>query len=250
MKKMVAALSALAFFASAPAQAQDSDVKEFAGYVGLNSTPIGLLTPMAPTTGNVGFGFNLRASMINGGSYGDDVRAFGGGIDIGAGPGRLGLQALYASQDCQDCDGLFGLGADFDLPLWSSLTDASMNSTKFSIGLRPSFGYGKGTGNNDNFSSMSFAGSLPVSVSMGSTTKFVAFLTPGFGWGKIKENDFLGLGSNFDESGTRPILGGGFGLNLTSGIGLNLGFHRVFARDAETAFGLGFNWHGPAVTTR
>lgn len=240
MRAYAAVAGLLALLAAAPAQAQgEPDVNDLAGYFGINFTPTGLLTPMPSSSPAAGMGFNVRVGTLD---VGDDARTLGAGIDFGAGAGRFGVQASFSSIDCDNCDGLFGIGADLDWPLWTSVSGAT-SPASFAIGLRPAFGWGKGTGSNDDLSAMSLAASVPVTMTMGRTTKFVAFLTPGFGWGRVSDS-----ATNDSESGTRPMVGGGIGVNMTNGIGLNVGFNRVFVEDiGETTFGVGFSWHGVAT---
>jgi hypothetical protein len=64
----------------------------------------------------------------------------------------------------------------------------------------------------------------------------VSFLAPGFGYGRLAEGDE-------NESGTRAALGGGVGLlNIGGGLGVNLGFRKIFLEEAPTQWGLGLSW--------
>lgn len=245
MKKLATVAGLFTVLAVAPAQAQDEN--DVAAYYGLNFTPIGSLTPMPATAPHSGWGFNLRANRIDLNDNGEEFRTVGGGLDFGMGRARLGVQGTITSIDCAGCDGLFGLGADMDFPLWTSATDVSMNSARFAIGVRPALGYGKGRDEMSDMSAVSFATGLPLSVTFGRKTSFVAYMTPGFGWGRVRNS-----ATDLSESGTRPMLGGGIGIASLAGgsIGINLGFNRVFVDQGETSFGLGFSWHGPAMQTR
>lgn len=246
MRNIATTFGVLALLAT-PLQAQEfsnDELKDFAAYGGINSTTVGLITPIPPATGLAGWGFNVRASMIPEGDLNFETKAIAAGLDFGAGRGRFGVQAFYGMPDCGSCDGGgFGLGADFDFPFWSSMSDASTNNASFAIGFRPAFGWSKGTGDFDSQSAMSFGAGLPLSVTMGQSTKLVAFVTPGFAWGKIKEDGGILVG-DFDESGTSMVFGGGIGVNLASGVGVNLGLNKVFVDQSETVWGLAFTWHG------
>lgn len=245
MKKMAATFGMLALLATPVLAQTEDEINDFAAYGGITSTTVGLITPIPPATGLAGMGFNVRASQIGEGDLNFKARAIAAGLDFGAGRGRFGIQALYGTSDCgSNCDaGGFGLGADFDFPLWASVSDATMNNASFAIGLRPAFGWSKGTGDADSQSAMSFGAGVPLSVTMGQATKLVAFVTPGFAWGQIKDDGDAIFGA-FEESGTSAVFGGGIGVGLSNGVGINLGMNKVFVDQSEIVWGLAFTWHG------
>jgi hypothetical protein len=137
---------------------------------------------------------------------------------------------------CEDCDGTKMGGVDYSRTLMSRPVGAS-TTTNFSLGIHPAFGYAKpdeGEG-----SAMSFAVDMPVGMSfdMSNGMQVVSFLSPGYGYGRLSAEDE-------SESGTRPVMGGGVGLlNIGGGLGVNIGFRKIFLDEAPTQWGLGLSWN-------
>lgn len=232
MKKFITAVAAAALVvgASAPASAQNAG--DVAAFGALISTPYGAL-PAVASHSNAGFALDVRYGRYSIDAIDLDISTIGLGGNFNLAGGRMGL--MYGRTSCKDCDGANMGGVDYNRSLMSAPVGASTSST-FSLGLHPAFGYGKAS--NSDVKSMSFAVDMPVAVSFGSNAgmQVVSFIAPGFGYGRMSDD----LGS---ESGTRAALGGGIGLlNIGGGLGMNLGFRKIFLDEAPTQWGLGLSW--------
>ena len=65
------------------------------------------------------------------------------------------------------------------------------------------------------------------------------FIVPGFGFGRVSDDE-----DDVDsESGTRPMLGGGFSIaGRQSSFALHVGFQKVFVEDGDMSIGLGMSF--------
>jgi hypothetical protein len=77
------------------------------------------------------------------------------------------------------------------------------------------------------------SGGVPIAlVAGGPTLKVAPFLTPAVGWGRVSD-------SGDSVNGARFLLGGGVAFqSLTSGVGVNVGFQKVFIDGGDTMFGI------------
>ena len=229
---------AMVAFASQAASAQSE--KDIAAYAALMSTPHGALPAVASSlmTGEArtGAALDVRYGRYSVEGLAGDVAVstigLGGNFAVGA--GRLGL--MLGRQTMEDVDGSTMMaGVDYSMSLFSRPVGTSTTSS-LNIGLHPAFGYGKDSEGDGN--AMSLAVDVPVSYAMGTKTgmQFVGFLAPGMGYGRSDDGiDAL--------SGTRTSLGGGVALlNIGNGLGVNLGFRKVFLEEAPTQWGLGMSW--------
>jgi len=235
--RSVAALGMLATLAAArPAAAQDFG--DIAAYVALVTTPVGALPPLPPTPpiadGVAPPHFDLRYGRWK--FDGDDAaqHTIGAGVRFGAGGGQGSLTASYMT--CDGCDGAIGLGLEMTAAL---VQPTGGQSSAFSVGVRPAVGVARNLGDVDGTSYSASLG-LPVGLHVRTAggAEVVPFLMPGFGFGGLS-------GEGESESGTRFMLGGGLGVaNLSGGLGLHVGFQKIFLEDAPTQFGLGLSFGG------
>jgi hypothetical protein len=113
---------------------------------------------------------------------------------------------------------------------------ALLTQDVLSIGLRPALGFSKildGGG-----TALSLGLSLPVGAKLGGVTGpvFVPYVVPGFGFGRLSDE-------GESESGTRPMLGGGFSIaGRQSTFALHVGFQKVFIEDGDMSIGLGMSF--------
>lgn len=242
MKILAATLGALALLTTSMRAQQ---VEDIAAYRGIVNTTVGILTPLPPASGLTSWGVNVRASRLPRGDLNDQMRAFGGGIDFAVGRARFGTQVFLGLPECDKCDGGFGVGGDFDLPLWSSMVGGWVSDANIAVGLRPVAGFTKGSSDDETATSAGLG--APVSIAIGQSPRFVTYIIPGVAWGKIKGPGKVILGDRllggFEETGTSITVGGGVGVSLASGVGVSLGLTEVFVDKSEIIWGLAFTWH-------
>jgi hypothetical protein len=109
-----------------------------------------------------------------------------------------------------------------------------------------------GSGTDGNYVKyVSATAGLPIAISApAGTYRIVGFLTPGITWASVKAPGFIVPpsrpdtisqiigGGSFQHDGGSGMLSGGLGLApSTSGLGMSLGFQRIFVRRARTQFG-------------
>jgi hypothetical protein len=210
----------------APTRGEAQDFDDFAAYLALSFTPVGGLVPLPPPGGGArGSAFVFRYGNIDlGGEGGNSINNLAIGGDFAAGRGRLGL--TLGATTCDGCDGNFTLGMDYTAPITHDVV---------SVALRPAVGFWKPT--DGDGSALSFGLSLPVGVELSGATGpiFVPYLSPAIGFGRVSDEED-------SESGTRPMLGGGFAITgRQSTFALHVGFQKVFVDDGEMLFGVGFS---------
>ena len=235
---------AMVAFASQAASAQVSE-KDIAAYAALMSTPHGSLPAVASPlmAGEARTGAALDARYGRYSVEGSDVttNTFGLGGNFAAGErGRVGLMLARSADSCDLCEGsTIMAGVDYSMSLFSRPVGASTTSS-LNVGIHPAVGYGKiSDGTDVDVNAMSFALDVPVSYAFGmkSGMQIVSFVAPGMGYGRLSAN-------SESLSGTRPSVGGGVGLlNIGNGLGVNLGFRKVFLEEAPTQWGLGMSWN-------
>ncbi|HEU4563467.1 MAG TPA: hypothetical protein VFS05_02415 [Gemmatimonadaceae bacterium] len=263
------ALAALTF--AAPLRAQviepDGDAGSAAAYFAITTTPLGALPPMVtPEMARSGArGMGVRGQF----GYIDEegpssIRVFGAGVDLPVGPGTLALTAGYLDFACDDglagdigiddldCKGGFIGGTSFSLPLVAVPFGANTGSA-LTLGFDGSLGVGHGDvleasafGESASLRATSVSAGLGLPVALaarsGSMT-IVPHLTPRFAWGRASLESETPDGKESDaESGTRFMLGGGFGLLFQGGLGVHLGFQKVFIEDGNTLIGVGVSY--------
>ena len=236
----LAGAAMVAFASTASAQSE----KDVAAYLALMSTPHGSMPAVASPlmAGEARTGFALDARYGRYSFEGSDVttNTFGLGGNFAAGErGRMGIMLGRSAADCDDCGSTLMGGVDYSMSLFSRPVGASTTSS-LNIGVHPAFGFGKISDDADtDVNAMSFALDIPVSYAYGlkSGMQIVSFLAPGMGYGRLSAEDE-------SLSGTRTSVGGGIGLlNIGNGLGVNLGFRKVFLEEAPTQWGLGMSWN-------
>ena len=218
-------LLALTVMAASPARGSAQDLGDFAAYAALIFTPIGAFVPLPPVTGaGGGSAFVVRYGNLDPGAGSGSLHNLSLGGDIAMERGRLGL--TLGTTTCDGCDGNIMAGVDYT---------AMLTQDVLTIGLRPAIGFWKLL--DDGGSALSLGLSLPVGAKLGGVTGpyFVPYIVPGFGFGRTS-------GDGDSESGTRPMLGGGFSIAARqSTFAIHLGFQKVFIEDGDMSLGLGMS---------
>ena len=244
-----------------------------AAYLALSLTPMGALTPMVSAreagmpARSTGFRFQF-ANRDDG--QGESRRSWAGGLDVPFGQNTLGFTLGYVDVVCDDagaaefgfaiqCKGALMGGADFAVPLVRHPLAAG-DASSLVIGTVLSAGAGHGNlihvrddsnfvgGDIDARATAWSAGiQLPVALVLKSEgLTVVPNLRPGLGYGHAKvEFAQGGVTGSASDGGARFVLGGGVGLLFRStGIGLDLGFHKTFVKDSKTLLGVGLSYTG------
>lgn len=237
MKTRTSLAGAIALVATLARPAAAQDIHAFVAWAAMMSTPYGSLAPnvtraMAGGTATGRSAFELRYGhwAIDGES---DAVHIGG---IGARIGAVGLTVGY--EGCSGCDGNIIGGVDYDATVVRHELTADNGHSLFTLGLRPALGLGHTTGGGGSATEIAATMDMPIAVSVpvGKTAKMVPYVSPGFGLGAIRS------GSD-SENGTRGAIAFGVGLvDLAPGLGVNLGWRKIFLQDAPMTIGLGLSF--------
>ena len=231
MRKLLVS-AVLTCFAPAVLSAQSDDA--IVAYFALIETPPGAL----PT--------RLSAPMLNRQMTSTDVSLRYGyvslsgaslhtiGLTLGIPAGTktaFGVTAGYQGVSCEggDCKGHFVASANAEGRLSSSPLGTGNDAPNLNIGLNGELGFGKPEGG----TLLSATVGVPFALVSGSPTLRIApYLTPAIGFGHAS-------GGGESRSGARILLGGGVSFNnLQNGIGINLGFQKVFIDSGDTMLGI------------
>jgi hypothetical protein len=235
MNSIVRCLLAVTLVAALGRPAGAQTIHDFAAWLAMMSTPYGSLPPVVTrrmagqSTGIASrSSFELRYGHFAFDNQSDAVHIGG----IGARFGAVGLVAGY--EGCSGCDGGLMLGADYEGVVVQQLLTGNGARSLFTLGLRPSIGFGRSLGSGPDVSSISAAVDVPFSVAVpvGTTARMVPFIAPGFGVGALR-------GGGESESGTRGSIAFGAALvDLSPGLGINLSWRKVFLDQAPTTIGV------------
>lgn len=234
MRKLSSAVAVLVLGAAVSLGAQSPNA--IVAYGALLTTPAGALAPVLsnamlyrPMTAP-----DIAARFGHISDNGTSLNTFDARVGFPLGTKAMfGVNAGYQDASCNfgNCDSHFMGGANAEGRLASTTLGTGSEAALLTIGLNGDAGFGKDAG----ATVFSVTGGLPIAlVSRTSKALIAPFLTPAFGWGRASDN-------GASENGTRFLLGGGITLqSLTSPIGANIGFQKVFIDGGETVFGLSF----------
>ena len=270
------AMAALAGSAAAQFPGEEEDGPEpgaVAAYYALTLNPVGAFAdvPHVRPGGQTRTGMRVLYGQVD--EEGDITRrAFGVGADIPMGTATLGLIGGLQHFACPgeedfgfviidyDCRQAFMGGASLNLPLVRRTMGDQ--GTGLSLGLQMTGGYGLGnevakikmddgtTRESITLSMNGYSATLGVPMSIVAKSgnfSIVPHITPrvGFGSAELKidhsENDPT-IESEDTDSDMRFMLGGGVGIYFQNGVGLTLGFQKIFIEDGSAAVGLGMTW--------
>jgi len=230
MRVLVAATLLALTALARPTTASAQDIDDIAAFAALTFTPTGGLVPLPPPITGRGNAFLLRYGMLDFGSGGSTLNNFVAGGDFAASNGRFGAALGYST--CDGCEGSIMASMDYT---------ASLTQGKAMVAVRPAIGFSKPTEGSGSALSLGVSLPLGVDLSDGNGPHLIPYLVPGVGYGRIS-------GGDGSESGTRPMLGGGFAITgRQSGLGVHFGFSKTFVEDGETTFGVGLSI-GPRPT--
>lgn len=230
MRVLVAATLLALTVVARPTTASAQDIDDIVAFAALTLTPTGGLVPLPPPIAGRGSAFLLRYGMLDFGSGGPTLNNFVAGGDFATSNGRFGAALGYST--CDGCDGNITASMDYT---------ASITQGKALVAVRPAVGFSKPTEGSGTALSLGISLPLSVDLSAGTGAHLIPYLVPGVGYGRIS-------GEGESQSGTRPMLGGGFAIaSRNSGFGIHFGFNKTFVEDGETTFGLGLSFGGRAT---
>lgn len=189
--------------------------------------------------------------------FGDvSVNVFGGSLYASVLGGRLGLVATgaYLNPRCPDgfdCKGFATAGGTALLRLLRAPigTDSGANVT---LSLRASGGWAFAP-DSDRYASATVGVPIALSAAEGNY-RVIAFVTPGLTWGTLKTlvpNANLDSLVLFHHDGVRGMISGGVAVVPSrSGVGVHLGFQRIFVDHAGTQFSVALSWNMPKLGDR
>ena len=208
----------------------------------LTLTPYGALPPMVIRAMLLDedrpAGFEIRYGRSNPNDAA--VGTFGVGGEFPA-PGGSGGFAI-GLRKCSSCDDIFMGGIDYTAVLMKRLIGSELDAGMITIGLRPSGGIARSTPDTGYVIALAGAVDVPISVAMrlGHLAQIVPFVSPGAGYGRVARE-----GTAEPLAGWRYSVGGGVALvAFNNGLGMNIGFRRVFVDRGFTTWGLGLTIGG------
>jgi hypothetical protein len=234
MRKLVSSLGLIASLTPVLAVAQSD--KAFVAYLTLLETPPGALpvTLSAPMLGRTmtANDFAIRYGYVSLDGASLHTGALTLGIPVGP-KSAVSLTAGYQGVHCDGCEGHFVAAAKAEGRLSSSVLGTGAEAPQLNVGLNGEFGFGKPSGG----TLFSLTAGLPIAMVSGSSTLRIApYLVPAFGFG-------LARGGGDSENGTRFLLGGGVMFqNVQNGIGVNLGFQKIFIDQGDTMLGISLSF--------
>ena len=152
---------------------------------------------------------------------------------LGLPMGRQAMLRLTAGFQNSDCR---GIGCDHPVAgvqaegrIASSAIGTGPDVARLTVGLNGEMGFAHPSGN----SLVSLTTGVPIAlVAMGSHLRLAPFLTPALGWSRADEG-------GFSENGTHFLLGGGVAIQgVSSGLGADFGFQKVFVDNGRTTLGV------------
>jgi hypothetical protein len=243
MRAIVVAVAAASLLSVTTSTVQAQDEKDVAAWFAMMFTPYGALPPIMssdmsgrPADAGAGGTFEVKYGHWGFDEAEEPWNIFG----LGGRAGRFGFTVGYAR--CEGCggDGIIMGQVDFESVLATAPygTDASAGS--FAIGLRPSVGFGKPTGDQDGYA-LAANLDLPVSFSvpMGARSRIVPFIAPGLGIGHLSGGE---EGEDTSDTGFRGAIAAGVGVFVTDRFGIHVGWRKIFIEEGPSTLGVGLSF--------
>lgn len=182
--------------------------------------------------------------------------AFGGSVSGSLFKGRLGLSAMggYLVPSCPSgvaCSGFASVGGT---AIYRLLRAPIMGDSggRVTLSLRGS-GARAFAPDSDKYVSATVGLPIAFSAPEGKSYRIVGFVAPGIAWASLETHVLNDVGeiAPFDHDGARGMLSGGIGLMPRgSGVGVSIGFQRIFVDQAGTQFGATLTWNMPQLGDR
>lgn len=243
-------------------QAPGQTVHDVSAYFGSALTTTGATTPIVdlPMLGdsvNV-FGVQALYTHLSFGDFGTlgpigSVRAdaFGGAAYTSVLAGRIGISAnaAYIVPDCPiglNCRGNASIGASAIVRVANAAVGDSAGHITLSFRGAGAWSFDAGS---DRYASAMATTPIAFSAREGSY-RIVLFGAPGVAWGSVKTRTFVSTDTgtvleHFDHTGARGMISGGLGfVPERAGIGVDIGFQKIFVDHAGSQYGAALTWSG------
>lgn len=179
--------------------------------------------------------------------------AYGGSVSASFLEGTLGVTAMggYLVRSCPAdvaCAGFTVVGGNALYRLLRAPI-AGDSDSRVTVSLRAAGGWAFAP-DSDRYYSFNVGIPIALSAPEGSNYRIVGFLTPGLTGASLKTVTFDAGGSPtpFHHDGTRGMLSGGVGFVPTrAGVGLDLGFQKIFVDHSGTQFSASLTWNLPRL---
>lgn len=222
-----------------PGNSAGPSIHDVAAWFAMMATPYGSLPPVVTrtmagrsTAAPAHSAFELRYGRFAFDGSNDAVHTGGVGMRFGA------LGAVIGYQGCSGCDGSIMGAVDYEGVVVQQLLTGNGARTLFIVGLRPEVGFARSLRRSNDASAISANIDVPISVAVpvGRAARMVPFVSPGYGLGAIR-------GGGTNESGTRGSIAFGVALvDLSPGLGINLGWRKVFLDQAPMTIGVSLSF--------
>jgi hypothetical protein len=254
-------------FVAGTARAQTASNDQQSAYVALYYTPVAGLPPLAPSFDTSSH--NSGSRVVLQGRYGQMnrggelwLKTMGVGVEIPMGHWNLAGTMAYLAANCtpdwrdvHDCTGDIMLGAtarrtflnrplgDSPAPVKGKRPARPPNDESFLVGFEGAVGFSP----RQSEQALALSAGVPVALAFrNGDVRILPFITPGLGYGRLGHVIFEDEDAYTSHGSILPMLGGGLGLEFgKSGVGVNLGFQKVFkSYGGTTQLGLGMTWQG------
>ena len=213
-----------------------------AGWLAMVTSPYGALVPgvtpamLGTADEAAAFGGDLEFR------YGrlDDGATVLNSIGIGARLGNLGLTGVW--QNCDGCGSRSLAGIDYDFILARVRRDDLPRTLAFAVGARPGLGLGIVSGEGDAAYAVATTVDVPLSLAIpvGARIDVIPHIEPGFGNGLVIQ------GGERDSRFHATIAAGVTLMNIRPGLGINVGWRRIFLGGAPGTWGVGLTFRRSA----
>jgi hypothetical protein len=184
------------------------------------------------------------------------ANAFGGAVSTSLLSGRLGLAVMggYLSPSCsagETCNGFADIGGDALFRILRAPIETD-SAARITVSLRGATGWAFAP-DSDKYVSATVGLPIAFSAPEGRGHRIVGFVTPGLAWGTVKTlvPNFADSLVVFHHDGVSGMLSGGVAyLPTASGVGLSLGFQKLFVSNAGTQFSAALTWNMPRLGDR
>lgn len=230
---------------AAPVAAQSSG-DDFAAYLGLITTPLGGLPPIATNTildePHNGAAFALRYGHVSGDDFVSTFNDFGATAVLPWGTTStfsLTGGVVHSSFDdgfgSTTSDNTLMLSAGADTRLGAMALSSARDAARIVVGVNGELGFSKPTGGTVWSGSVGLPVSLVSASSSRDQLRFVPFVTPAFGFANLSSDN-----GDPSTSGTRFMIGAGISIyNRSNSVAVNAGLQYIPITGGHTQFGIG-----------
>ena len=240
MRAIAVAVAAASLLSVSTSTARAQDERDVAAWFAMMFTPYGALPPIVSRGVAAVEASSVSTMEMKYGRWSFDGDEEGWNVfGLGGRLGRVGFTGGYAR--CEGCDdGVIMAQVDFESIFAAAPFGTDAAGGSYAIGLRPSVGFGKPTGDDAGFA-LAANVDLPVSLTMpvGQRSRIVPFIAPGLGVGHLNgEGEF----EDESETGFRGAIAAGVGFFVAERFGIHAGWRKIFIEEGPSTFGLGLSF--------